>query len=328
MFFQRTILFFLLIHSSLLFSQIPVWQGFEMNWTYNHRINRLGSFIYQDSVYNTAATGLGKDSAWFNTRYLLISKPGRQYTEYKIHQRIEAKENEMIQIQIDTVVPLSFHHSIFYLNGFDIIANNDADKLQLMQLSTKMVKGNHDTTYLRINIDLMFNCQSIECDWINNDVEYDFDLYIGCITFPNEDYISYLKGEFYHGNETWSRKINTPNQPYGVKNESPHFITDFKFTLNKAHWYSGMNMYLDPNNLASMRFEQYKKDMKKNAYYKPHANFSKRAKGMAAYEMNGIILSHPEKVDRNPQEFKGSIIWKGNNRSAFSRDAVRAKSIK
>ena len=118
---RQLLLFFLLLQTFSLSSQIPVWQGFELNWTYNHRINRLGSFIYQDSVYNTAATGLGKDSAWFNTHYLLIPKPGRQYNEFKIHQRIEAKENELIQIEIDTVIPLSFHHSIFYIQLISIL---------------------------------------------------------------------------------------------------------------------------------------------------------------------------------------------------------------
>ncbi len=310
------------------YSQIPVWQGFEMDWTYNHRINRLGSYIYQDSVFNTAATGLGRDSGWFNTHYLMIPKPGRQYYEFKISKRIEAKENQMIQIQIDTILPLSYHHSIFYLNGFDLIANNDADKLQYMQLGVKMVKGDFDTTYLRINISLMFNCQSIECDWLNNDVEYDFNLFIGCISFPSEDYISYVKGEIYNGTDTWTRKVNNQASILESGTEVPRFITDLKISLNKAHWYSGISMYINSNNAAGMKFEQYKKKMKRNAYYKPHGNFSKKSKGSAMYEMNGISLTHPEAVVRNAKEFKGGIVWKGNNRSAHSREAMRSMSIK
>lgn len=299
-----------------------------MNWTYNHRLNRLGSYIYQDTVFNTAATGIGKDSGWFNTHYLLIPSSGRQYKEFIVYKRIEAKENELIQIQIDTVLPISFHHSIFYLNGFDIIANNDADKLQMIQFGVKMIKGNNDTTFLRINISLLFNCQSIECDWINNDVDYDLNLFIGSISFPNEDYISYVKGEMYNGTETWTRKANAVANKIPGTPETPQFITDLKLSLNKAHWYSGINMYVDNANATIMKFEQYKDKMKRNAYYKPHANFSKRSKGSAMYEMNGISLTHPENIKRIPQEFKGNIVWKGNNRSAFSRDAVRSKPIK
>lgn len=328
MLLKQTLIFILLIQSIYSFSQIPIWQGFEMNWTYNHRINRLGSYLYQDSVFNTAATGLGRDSGWFNTHYLLISKPGRQFSEFKIYKRIEARENEMIQIQIDTILPISYHHSIFYLNGFDMIANNDPDKIQYLQFGVKMVKGDFDTTFLRINISFMFNCQSIECDWINNDVDYDLNLFIGCIIFPNEDYISYLKGEIYNGTEIWTRKSNDAVNSYLGNTDVPRFITDLKISLNKAHWYSGIKMYINTSNDVLMKFEQYKKGMKKNAYYKPHANFSKRSKGSALYEMNGITLTHPENVMRNPQEFKGGIVWKGNNKSAFSRDAVRSVVIK
>lgn len=324
--YKFTFLFFLIAASG--FSQFPVWQGFELNWTYNHRLNRLGSYIYQDSVYTTAATGIGKDSASFDTHYLLIPQSGKQYREFEIYKRIEGKENELIQIQIDTIIQSSFHHSIFYLNGFDIIANNDADKLQIMKFSVKMVKGNEDTTYLRINISLMFNCQSLECDWINNEVDYDLHLYVGNILFADEDYISYVKGEICGGQDIWTRKLNQRGIKMLANPDIPQFITEFGISLDKAHWYSGFSVYIDNENTSGMKFEQYKDKMKKNAYYKPHGNFSKKSKGSAIYEMEGISLTHPEKLKRDPKEFRGSIIWKGNNKSAFSRDAIRSIPIK
>jgi hypothetical protein len=285
----------------------------------------MGSFVFNDSVYSTAATGLGKDSAAFNTHYILINDVNKKYQELKIYQRIEAKENRLIQVQIDTTLPIDFHHSVFYLNGFDLIANNDADKLQLMQFGIKMVKGKSDTTYLRINYSFIFNCQSIECDWVNNDVDYDLNLYIGCITFTHEDYIQYLQGEMYNGNDVWTRKKNNPPVKYEGGGNSPRFISNFKIALDKAHWYSGIMAYVDPGNSVWMKFEQYKANMKKNAYYKPHGNFSKRSKGSAFYEMDGISLTRPMNLDKTSKEFKGSIIWKGNNKTAFSNEAVKSQ---
>ena len=91
----RLFFFLFLLHSSS-WSQIPVWQGFELNWTYNHRISRIGSFMYNDSVYATAATGIGRDSGWFNTHYIQLPAENKQYHEFKIYQRIEAKENRLI----------------------------------------------------------------------------------------------------------------------------------------------------------------------------------------------------------------------------------------
>jgi hypothetical protein len=321
----KGILLVLSMLTGFLYSQIPVWQGFEMNWTYNHRLNRLGSFVYNDSVYATAATGIGRDSGWFNTHYMLVPETHIQYREFKVGKRIEVKENRLIQIQVDTILPIDFHHSVFFLNGFDLIANNDADKLQLLQFGVKMIKGKSDTTYLRINYSFIFNCQSIECDWVNNDVDYDLNLYIGCISFPKEDYIQYVQGEMYNGNETWTRKKNNPTIKYEGSGTAPRFITDFKIALDKAHWYSGVSAYVDETNSVWMKFEQYKDKMKKNAYYKPHANFSKRSKGSASYQMDGISLTKPMNLTKISKEFKGSIIWKGNNKSAFSKEAIRSQ---
>src|SRR5688572_8878017 len=229
-------------------AQIPVWQGFQMDWTYNHRISRLGSYISNNMVVNTAATGLGKDSGWFSTHYISVPETGIKYNEFEIRKNIEARENQMIQFQIDTVMSVSFHHSIFYLNGFDLIANNDADKLQLLEWSIKMVKGNNDTTFLRINLAMMFNCQSIECDWLNNDVEYTLKLYFGAITFTDQEYISYLQGEMYNAQDTWTRKLNNNSVPQGGNAATPRFITHIKFSLDKAHWYSGIHAYINESN--------------------------------------------------------------------------------
>lgn len=310
------------------FGQIPVWQGFEMNWTYNHRINRLGSFIYQDSVYNTAATGIGRDSGSFKTHYLLLPEDGLQYREHRIYQSIEAKENELIQIQIDTILPVSYHHSIFYLNGFDLVANNDADKLQLLDFSVKMLKGNNDSTYLRIAISLMFNCQSIECDWINNVVEYDLNLYLGSITFPPLDYISYTKMNILDEQVMWDKKNGCRIINNVIEYDGTRFYTDISLSLNKAHWYSAVGVFTEKSNSTIMYFEQYKMNMKRNAYYKPHANFSKKSKGRAHYELEAIILIHPEHMQSEYKYFQGSIIWYGNNRSANSRTAVRSAPLK
>lgn len=317
---------FILFIVSTLQAQIPVWQGFQLDWTYNHRLNRMGSYIYQDSVFTSAATGIGKDSASFNTHYIVIPDKNIEYKEFKIERLIEAKENQLIQIQIDTILPIDYHHSIFYINGFELIALNDADKLQLMELEVKMIKGNNDTTHLRINYNFIFNCQSLECDWINNEVEYDFNLFIGCMSFSDSEYIQYVQGEMFNGNETWTRKNNNPPMKYKGGGNSPRFITDLKIALDKAHWYSGISTYVDASNDVCMKFEQYKPSMKKNAYYKPHANFSKKSKGTAFYQMNGISFNKPV-LNKETREFKGSIIWKGNNRSAYNKEAVRCIKI-
>lgn len=310
------------------FSQMMAWQGFEMNWTYNHRLNRLGSFVYNDSVFNTAATGTGIDSGWFKTNYFLIPEINAKYNEFCIKTSIKGNENKFIQVEIDTVVPVSFHHSIFYLNGFDMIAKKDADKLQLLHFGVKMIKGNNDSSYIKINISLIVNCKSIECNWCNKEVDYDFNVYIGHITFTNDEYIKYVKYDMYNSTSIWTRKsLYKPSIILPSYNNLPRFITDMEIALNKEHWYSGLQASIDSANNVCMHFEQYKNNMQKNAYYKPHAFFSKKEKGNAFFNMRGIVLTTPQIINEKYGVFSGFIIWKGNNKSAFSKDAVKFKSI-
>jgi len=313
---------FLVFFSISLNAQIPVWQGFEMNWTYNHRLNRLGSFVSDDSVYNTASAGTSIDSGWFSTHYLLVPEAGLQFQQLKISQRVEARENEIIRIQIDTVVPVSFHHSVFFLNGFDISANNDADQLQLIKFGVKMLKGNYDSTWLRINMELNFNCPGLSCDWLNNQIDYDVSLYVGGVYFANRDYISFVKGEILTATESWTRKKNTVQNKIFGNNKNVQFITDFELSLNKSHLYSGMQVFIDSNNVSVMRFEQYKDRMKKNAYYKPHGNFSVRSPGSVKYGLAGISLSYPVLQIQQHKEFKGNIIWKSNDRNPVKNKPV------
>lgn len=307
-------------------SQIPVWQGFDASWTYNHRLNRLGSYIYQDSICNAAATGLGKDSGFFNTHYRLIDNDDLIFNELHFYKRIEAKEGELVHLNLDTVIPVSFHLSVFYLNGFDFIANNDADKIQLIDIAVKIVKGDNDSTHLKLQASFIFNCQSIECDWMNNDVDYDLHFYIGGITFLNTAYISYVKSEPIDQQVSWDRKRGATTYSNPITTENINFLTGFKFSLNKAHWYSGMSCNIQPN-IEVMLFEQYKLKMKKNAYYKPHANFSKKSKGNGQYWMQVINVTRPLDIKSKHYEYKTSIIWKGNNKSAFLPESKRISSL-
>jgi hypothetical protein len=98
-----------------------------------------------------------------------------------------------------------------------------------------------------------------------------------------------------------------------------------KISLDKAHWYCGISAFVDETNSTWMKFQQYRDKMKKYAYYKPHGNFSKKSKGSASYQMNGISLTKPMNLTKVSKEFKGSIIWKGNNKSAFSKDAIKSQ---
>ena len=62
-----------------------IWMGFEHEWTYNHRLNRLGDYVSQPEFdgfehpvkhYHTGATGLGWDEALFTSYYTVVKANG------------------------------------------------------------------------------------------------------------------------------------------------------------------------------------------------------------------------------------------------------------
>ena len=83
-----------LVHAQNTFA---VWQGFSHYWTYNHRLNRLGDFIAQSSgeenkactLMHTAATGLGKDSATFQSRFAIVIAPDISFFAGKINFHLQ-----------------------------------------------------------------------------------------------------------------------------------------------------------------------------------------------------------------------------------------------
>ena len=75
------ILFFLSLHFLVLSQEndsIYLWQGFKHEWTYNHRINRIGNFLSEDKkeIIYTSASGLGADSTYYTSKYNLITDSG------------------------------------------------------------------------------------------------------------------------------------------------------------------------------------------------------------------------------------------------------------
>ena len=61
------------------YNKAMIWRGFQHKWTYNHRINRIGSSVSfkDDKGYciHYSASGLGSDSTFATTYYTYVESP-------------------------------------------------------------------------------------------------------------------------------------------------------------------------------------------------------------------------------------------------------------
>lgn len=156
-----------------------VWNGFSHVWGYNHRINSFGDYVEPVScepegcaaeVVHTAASGSGSDVAQWSSHYTRVAAPDVLFlggTSRFVVDR-EAAEGELIAFTVTVVVPAATLadqdqvHAL--LNGFDVLATGDADKLSHLTLAVGEPEVDGDNVAIPIDVALLLDCDSVECD--------------------------------------------------------------------------------------------------------------------------------------------------------------------
>ena len=125
-----------------------IWMGFEHQWSYNHRLNRLGDYISQPEFegydfpvkhYHTGATGLGKDEAYFSSYYTVLKTEQAGLQSGHVELNLANKEGKRSSIRTTLSIPLQENlqdrdQIVGLLNGFDLIASEGADKLKMLHI--------------------------------------------------------------------------------------------------------------------------------------------------------------------------------------------------
>ena len=171
-----------------------IWRGFDHQWTYNHRLNRLGSYIqntefcqfpYEATLCHTAATGTGSDVGMYNTYYSYIAAKNVHFQSGAAAFELKGKEGKLCHITQTLTVNLNalnktnMGHYEVVLNGFDIVSVNKADKLEMIQLSIDNTVYLPETHQIQFTVcaALSAKCQSIECEFLNNKLHYNLPQY-------------------------------------------------------------------------------------------------------------------------------------------------------
>lgn len=154
-----------------------IWQGFHHAWEYNHRLNRLGSYVRDGSgangavVGHTAASGTGGDRAHFSEFVTRIeaAKVGIQTGHAETLVECPRAVTTAFWIRIDDLelAPelVGKDRYVVLINGFDLWAEKHADKLISFDLEVTDPLVYAEGKKIRFNIlgSLCFDCRTAEC---------------------------------------------------------------------------------------------------------------------------------------------------------------------
>lgn len=164
-----------------------LWQGFYHDWTYNHRVNRLGDWIQNVkkenentiSVFNhSAATGSGSDVLNYQTYFASLQTTKARFLSSSVSTAIRGREATTTtkNITIKGVLPSSlknYNKGIIVLNGFDlysrstddgkIMGTGSPDKLSELYIEVDKLRLNGNEFEFDLSIKLGADCDSPEC---------------------------------------------------------------------------------------------------------------------------------------------------------------------
>jgi hypothetical protein len=162
-------------------SDAVIWQGYHHTWGYNHRVNRMGSYVrYQPGpegrlepvAGHSAASGTGADVARFSEFVTGVQAKGVGFQAGYGETLVECMraETTLFRIKVDELelgpeLAGKTDYTVI-INGFDLIAEADAGKILSFDLEVTDPTVSAGGRQIRFNIlgSLCFDCRSPECE--------------------------------------------------------------------------------------------------------------------------------------------------------------------
>jgi hypothetical protein len=338
-----------------------LWRGFTHEWSYNHRLNRLGSYIenpldftgfpFTATLCHTSATGLGPDVGTFSGYYSYLAANGVSIQTGKKEIRFSGNLGDMHTASFEVLVDAKKDYTIadqhtVVINGFDILSERRSDKLQMFRLS--VTEGNYipATGQIRFTIDAAFlvRCQSIECSVLSDKFEY--TITIAYLIFSASAQHLFASEQSSHRVYNWDKHaetqgaLATENNIQGIGNNLyPSAALAFKsinITLDRPHWFISWHSAINPIRYDALQgsyryeldllFKQWKSDMKKGSVFPSKSKFSIKRNGWAAIDGTVVMLQLSDGFVLNSHN-NGAFKWTGKNQSANSDTAVNTQEI-
>lgn len=168
-----------------------IWNGFTHSWGYNHRLNSLGDYVgpvtcggsgCAGEVVHTAASGSGSDEAAWESRHTAVTAPdvafrqGAALLSFDIEDGEGLRHERTAEARVPATGRLADPERLAaVLNGFDVYATRDADKLRALEIAVGDPRIEGDEVVFDVTVAVELDCDSLECDGtskLDTDVHY------------------------------------------------------------------------------------------------------------------------------------------------------------
>ena len=321
------------------YNKAIIWRGMEHEWTYNHRINRMGNYVSFDGEngysLHSSATGLGSDSSYSRTYYTFVESPYLYFKEIVVTVSIKGKEGELLTTVNEQNVDLDqwMKGKDVYaalISGFEIMSLLKADQLQVFRcfVENPIIENQTGQLKLKTHLDLVTNCKSLECQVLNKQTAYEIKVPILIIAYDYNN--AALTNTYNTISYDWDRSTEAEDikkdiQINGRRNEfSEAFvgITGFGVVLNKQHWLLQHKSYIHPGTYdaqlgtmqssINLRFLAWSKDMHDSKVAPLKSKLAKRKKGYVLLDMNTLMIQMKSGKTKSAVS-ESSLFWKGKN---------------
>lgn len=335
------------------YNKALIWRGFEHQWTYNHRINRIGSLVSmkQDSGYciHYSATGLGSDSTFATTHYTYVESPNVYFKETEIKILVNGNEGDLltktenIYLDLDQWMQGKSNYDVL-VNGFEVKSMIKADQLQLLHFLVEDPLYIKETKqiYLTANFNLVTNCRTLECELFKDQTAYELTLHLLILGF--EEDAGEIRNSYTTRNYVWDTSVEVEDLSkeltiQGQKGEYPQACLGIKglgIVLNEEHWLLQLDNYVTPlsyneqegqmRSHINMKVVAWNNGMENFSVAPFKAEFAKRKSGYAMLDTNPSLIQFSDAKIKHGQS-KTSLHWRGRNKSSESPEAESIKNI-
>lgn len=243
-----------------------IWQGFDHEWEYNHRANRLGSYVTPAddagaeidrwTVGHTAASGSGPDTATFSDYYTSLAAAGVWLTTATVRLDFDGPDTVPIIETARPSIPLPDEMQdrdkyAVLLNGFDLISDSDADKLIefWLGIDSQPTDGSGGTADVELSGRITGDCSTPEC----GDDRTKFTLYVHLLLLAGDsDSFTFSEARTVDNSYSWIRSQDASDEVHlnqhgtvrltadrddafdGPNERATLGITGFQATINKT----------------------------------------------------------------------------------------------
>ena len=344
-------------HDNFRFDDAAVlWRGFEQKWNYNHRMNRMGDYLVQEDFdgfphpakhVHSGATGIGKDEVAFQSYYSLLKTKRVGIKTGKVLFELEGRENEAISSRQKLTVPLpenlrSKDEVVVLLNGFDLISMDKADKMKHFAISISDGRYINEGRSLEFDIDvsLIVNCASLECNQIKNSFNYALDVFyliIGGEKFAfNSTEKPFTRTMEWNKKESGFDDLNVMDikgeggydyatvgfKSISLNMDRDHWLVDWHTAIHKQGYEKKSGNYSVGIDLFVRQWRD-----RRESFYKGMSLFQKKKAGFAKWD-GSVVLLQFRKACITDKVRLSNINWKGKNASAAANEALNVERFK